>query len=582
MKQGQIPFGRAEMGAALRRGSGMIAPALLFGTFANLLIFAGPLYMLQVYDRVLGARSVETLVALSLLVAFLYLVMMVLDHARARLMARAGTALHDRLGRRVFDAAMSRMAQAPRDALARNALGDLDALRMTAGAPVLMALCDLPWTPLFLAAIFVFHPLLGWAALAGGAILIALALLNQVCTRGPRRAAATALDRAKGLCDMLGAEAETVRAMGLHSAGRARWLAAQQEARDAGLSFSDRHAFFAAATRGFRLLLQSALLGLGAWLVLQDALSPGAMIAASILMGRALAPVELLIGQWATLQRAADAWRRLSRLLGEVPPRGLRLPLPPPDASLSVDRLTIVPPGSQNIALREISFQLAPGQALGVIGPSGAGKTTLARALAGICPPSAGSILLGGAPLGHYSEESRGHYIGYLAQKVALFAGSIAENIARLDPAPDPEAVIDAARRAGVHEMILSLPEGYDTTLGAGGAGLSGGQLQRIGLARALYGHPVMLILDEPNAHLDSAGTAALLTSLREARADGCVVVVMAHRPEVLRDCDLLMILEAGRLRALGPPDRILRSEVRAPAEVPRHGTPEQASGPAS
>lgn len=570
--------GRAELGLARRAVAGLIGRAALFGTFANLLLLAGPLYMLQVYDRVLGARSEETLVALSLLLAFCYLIMAVLDHARARLMARAGALLHDRLGGRVFDAQLARAAKDGSDRLAQGALRDLDSLRMVMGAPVLMALFDLLWTPLFLAAIFVFHPLLGWAAVAGGVLLIALAALNQATTRALRRDTATALDRANRLADALRAEAPTARALGLTAPGRARWHHAQAAARDDGLRLSDRHALFSATIRGGRLFLQSALLGIGAWLVLRGAMTPGAMIAASVLMGRALAPVEQVIGQWTLLQRASQGWRHLARLLTESPAPPAQTPLPAPEAQLRVEQLTVVPPAARAASLRMLSFTLAPGQALGVIGPSGAGKSTLARALAGIWPAATGCIRLGEAPIGLYPPEDLARHLGYLPQQVALFEGTVAENIARLDPAPDtaPDAaaVITAARRAGAHEMILSLPGGYDTPLGPGGAGLSGGQIQQIGLARALYGDPALLILDEPNANLDNAGSAALNAVIRDAKARGRAVLVMAHRPAAIRDCDRLLVLDGGQMRALGPPDQVLRAEVGNHAEVLRAAAP--------
>lgn len=560
--------GRAELSAAGCAGRGLLVQAALFGIFVNLLMLTGPLYMLQVYDRVLAAHSEETLVALSLLVAFLYILMGILDHARARLAARAGARLHDRLGARVFGAALNRLVGAPGDGPAQAAGSDLDSLRLLMSAPVLMALFDMPWAPLFLGAIFVFHPALGCAALAGGGALVALAVLNQVVTRTPRAKAAEAVGRAARLADALKAEAETVQALGMRSAGLFRWQQAQTEARDAGLVLADRHAGFAAATRVARLFLQSAMLGFGAWLVLRHEMTAGAMVATSVMLGRALAPVELVIAQWTTLQRAAEGWRRLSRLLSETPTDPAPMPLPAPRAALEVDQLTLFPPGGRTAVLRMVSFRLSPGQALGVIGPSGAGKSTLARALTGLWPAAAGTIRLGDAPLEMYAPDMVGRHIGYLPQRVSLFDGTVAENIARLDPAPDSEAVIAAARAAGAHEMILSLPGGYDAEVGPRGGQLSGGQVQRIALARALYGDPALLILDEPNSNLDNAGSAALNAAIRGAKAAGRAVLVMAHRPAAIEECDLLLALDGGRLRAFGPRDQVLRELVRNHAEI--------------
>lgn len=560
--------GRAELSAAGCAGRGLLVQAALFGIFVNLLMLTGPLYMLQVYDRVLAAHSEETLVALSLLVAFLYIMMGILDHARARLAARAGARLHDRLGARVFGAALTRLVGAPGDGPAQAAGSDLDSLRLLMSAPVLMALFDMPWAPLFLGAIFVFHPALGCAALAGGGALVALAVLNQVVTRTPRAKAAEAVGRAARLADALKAEAETVQALGMRRAGLFRWQHAQTEARDAGLVLADRHAGFAAATRVARLFLQSAMLGFGAWLVLRHEMTAGAMVATSVMLGRALAPVELVIAQWTTLQRAAEGWRRLSRLLSETPADPAPMPLPAPRAALEVDQLTLFPPEGRTAVLRMVSFRLSPGQALGVIGPSGAGKSTLARALTGLWPPAAGTIRLGDAPLEMYAPDMVGRHIGYLPQRVSLFDGTVAENIARLDPAPDSEAVIAAARAAGAHEMILSLPGGYDTEVGPRGGQLSGGQVQRIALARALYGDPALLILDEPNSNLDNAGSVALNAAIRCAKAAGRTVLVMAHRPAAIEECDLLLALDGGRLRAFGPRDQVLRELVRNHAEI--------------
>ncbi|WP_102224116.1 type I secretion system permease/ATPase [Acidimangrovimonas sediminis] len=556
-----LAAGWEELRTAARPGRPLLWQAAIFGAFVNLLMLTGPLYMLQVYDRVLTAHSVETLTALSLLAVFLYAIMAVLDHARARLIARAGAGTHDRMGARVFAAALSRLAQHPDDPRAEVAQRDLDLIRGAMAAPVVAAFFDLPWTPLFLGAIFVFHPLLGIAATAGGAGLVLLTLGNRLATRGPGAEASEAAARAARLSAQLRAEAGTVRALGMAGAGYARWRREEDTARDAGLRLGDRHSGFAAATRGLRLTLQSALLGLGAWLVLRDALTPGAMVATSVLVGRALAPVELILGQWTVLSRASGARHRLAGLLSGTPAPATPLALPPPRSALSLSQVTVMPPGSRTAALRAVSFEIAPGQAMGVIGPTGAGKTALARALAGLWPPTAGSITLGGAPLGRYAPDMLGRHLGYLPQQVVLFEGTLAENIARFEGGADPCAVIAAARQAGAHEMILALPDGYETRVSPAGALLSAGQLQRIGLARALYRDPALLILDEPDAHLDATGGAALNAAIRGAKAAGRAVLVMAHRRSAVQECDQLMILEAGNLRAIGPREQVLSAK---------------------
>jgi ATP-binding cassette subfamily C protein len=568
--------GAAELAAARREVRGLVLAAALFGGFVNLLMLTGPLFMLQVYDRVLSARSQETLVALMLIVVFLYAVMGLLDHARGRVMARVAARLRGALDGRVFEAALRRAARHPgpvRDA-GPGALRELDAVERLVAAPVALALFDLPWAPLFLAGLFLFHPWLGWFALAGGAALVCLTALTQALTRSPAHEAQAASAAAERLAAELREGVETVCGLGMQGAAFARWRALRARALAAGLAAADRAGGFSAATRALRLLLQSAMLALGAWLVLEGALSGGAMVAASILLGRALAPVEQAIGQWEVVQQGVTGWRRLAELLAQEPPEPARIALPRPAARLEVEGLTLVPAGAAQPVLRAVSFGLEPGQALGVIGPSGAGKSALARALAGLWPPAAGEIRLDAAPLERYAPEALGRLVGYLPQQVRLFEGTVAENIARLDPAARDAGIVEAARLADAHRMIMALPQGYDTPLGAGARRLSGGQVQRLGLARALYGGPVLLVLDEPNAHLDNDGAEALGAAIRAVKAAGGAVVVTAHRPSALRECDLLLVLEGGVRRAFGPRDAVLRESVANHAALRRFAAP--------
>lgn len=546
---------------------GLFLWAFLFGAVVNVLMLTGPLYMLQVYDRVLAARSVETLVALSLIAGLAFLAMGVTDHVRGRILARAGARYEHAQEARIFRAAAARLALVPGDAPALGALRDLAAIRQVCAAPVMAALFDLPFAPLFVAAIFVFHPWLGWLSLAGGAVLVALTLAQERLTRQCAQAAAQTADHADRLADSLLAEAPVMRGLGMQGAGLARWQALRAAALAQTMVATDRAGGFGAAVRALRILLQSAVLGLGALLALRGDLSAGAMIAASILFGRALAPVDVAVGQWALVTRAQGARARLRALLavhGEPP----RMPLPRPAPRLEVQGLSVVPPGTAVPTLRGLSFTLEPGSVLGVIGPSGSGKSTLARALAGLWPATSGQTRLGGATLDRYSPDTLGALLGYLPQGVTLFPGTVACNIARLSPDPDPQAVVAAATSAGAHDMILSLPQGYDTVIGPGGAGLSGGQVQRIGLARALYGDPVLLILDEPDSHLDADGSAALAAAIRSARNAGRAVMVMAHRPGAIAECDTLLMLEGGQRRAYGPRDQVLRQTLAAPVPL--------------
>ena len=552
----------------------LFAAVFLFSVFVNLLMLTGPLYMLQVYDRVLGSRSEETLIALSILCGFLFLAMGLLDHARARIMARVAARFQQRLDRRVFEAGMKRLSLMPNDPLAGPALRDLEAVQRLLASPVRISIYDIPWTPFFIAAIFVFHPYLGYLALLGGAILIGVTILNQWSTREPLLRASAATMEAERLSESLKAEAETLQSLGMSGAGFTRLARARGEALNRATRAADVTGGYSVTTRTFRLFLQSAVLGLGAWLVLQGQLSSGAMIAGSILLGRALSPIEQAVGQWAVVSRAQEGWTRLSALLTVQQPDVQRTRLPRPRAALDVHQLTVVPPGEQLAVLKGVTFTLEPGQAIGIIGPSGSGKSSLARALCGVWRPAGGKIRLDGATLDQYDPDVLGGYIGYLPQRVSLFDGTIADNIARLAEAPDAEKVVAAARAAAAHDMILRLPQGYDTRTSAIGGRLSGGQMQRIGLARALYGDPVFLVLDEPNANLDNDGSVALNVAIRAMKARGGSVLIMAHRPNAIQECETLLVLNEGTRVAFGPRDAVLREMVKNHTEIVRNAGP--------
>jgi PrtD family type I secretion system ABC transporter len=440
--------GLQELRSARRRGRLLLVWAFVFSVFVNLLMLTGPLYMLQVYDRVLQSRSVETLVALSVLVAGLYGLMTVLDFARGRIMGRMGARFQTALDGRLFDATLRRGLQPQDRALANAALRDLDAVQGLFVSPVLLALMDLPWTPVFLAAIFLFHPMLGWLSVAGGAVIVVLAVLNQVLTAQKVRQNQIALQMTHSFAEEARAGAEVVLSQGLGANMRARWLGTRQEALAKGIVAADWTGSFTAITKSFRLFLQSAMLGVGAYYVLLGELTGGAMIAGSILLGRALAPIEQAMGQWPLLQRARVGWVALSRFLATVPASAPRTELPIPRAHLTATGLTVTPPGSKAPVLRNLSFEVTPGHALGVIGRSGSGKSTLARALLGYWSPTSGEVRLGGATLDQYDPERLGQHVGYLPQAVQLFSGTVSENIARMERNPDAAAVIAAARAA--------------------------------------------------------------------------------------------------------------------------------------
>lgn len=539
-------------------------------------MLTGPMYMLQVYDRVLVLSSVETLVALSLLVAFLYTIMGVLDYTRGRIMGRVGARFQDDLDRCVFDAVVRKSAVAP-DTKTNGSLADLEAVQRTITSPVLIAAFDLPWTPLFFAGVFVFHAYLGYLALVGAAVLITFAVANQYLSRAAQLKGAEAGQQASEMSAQIRTEAEMVQAMGMRNATFIRWQKSRGQALAEQVHAADVSGTFTSMTKALRLFLQSAMLGMGAYLVLQNELTPAAMIAGSILLGRALAPVEVGLSQWPVVQRGMQGWSNLSELLGTVPPEAPRTELPTPRASLVAKNLTVVPPGQKQASLKSISFDVKLGQAVGVIGPSGAGKSTLARTLTGVWRPAGGSVRLDAAALEHYGSEVLGRRIGYLPQRVTLFDGTIAQNIARLADTPDDTKVVAAAKKAAAHEMILDLPDGCDTVVHAGQVRLSGGQMQRIGLARALYDDPVLLVLDEPNSNLDNVGSEALNHSIRAMKEAGRSVLIMAHRPTAIQECDMLLVLDSGMRMAFGPKDEVLKGMVKNHRDIQK--SPKDAGG---
>jgi ATP-binding cassette, subfamily C, bacterial len=554
--------------AGLSGMGGLMWTVAVFSAFVNILMLTGPLYMLQIYDRVLPSRSVETLLALTLLIAALFAFMGLLDYIRGRVAARMGAVMQSRLDARVFDAVMRRSVLTSERSRPSTGLKDLEAVQRMLASPVLFAIFDMPWAPVFIFAIYTFHPWLGHLAVAGSLVLVAVTVLNQIMGRKPELEASAAAMQGDAFAETIRQQGEMVRALGMSGAVRGRWQALRQQALRAQLQSSDRVSQFSTISKTFRFFLQSAVLGLGAYLVLQGEMTAGAMIAGSILLGRALAPVEQAIGGWPMVIRARQGWDRLRTLLESTPAQRDHTALPRPEAKLEVNQITVFPPEQQKASLRMLSFELSPGQALGVIGPSASGKSTLARVLAGIWKPASGTVRLDGAALDHYDPDVLGSYVGYLPQDVVLFDGTVAENISRMQAQPDAEAIVAAARKAGAHEMILQLPLGYDTPVAAGGARLSGGQKQRIGLARAFYGEPVMLVLDEPNSNLDAAGQDALNLAIRSAKAEGRIVIIMAHRPAGIAECDLILIVDNGAGKAFGPRDEVLKAHVRNYAQV--------------
>lgn len=557
-----------ELRCALGEHKGALIAVGLFSAVVNILMLTGPLFMLQVYDRVLASRSSATLMVLLFIVIFLYGLMGILDHLRSRILARVGAGFQAKLDGRVFDAVL-KQAEVPafRDRPA-SGLRDLSAIQGLLASPLLGALFDLPWVPLFVVLLFIFHPLMGWFAVAGAVLLVVLAIWNQVATKPAQETAIQAAAEAENRTEFTRKQIETVRGLGMAIPLVALWNKARKESLVALMGAADAGGGISATTKAFRMFLQSGILALGAWLVLQGQLTGGAMIAGSILLGRALAPIEQSVGQWGQMQRASLAWRSLKKLLEAVPVTTEPMALPRPKAHLAVQNLAVVPMGEKTPTVQGLNFELLPGEAVAVIGPSASGKSSLARALVGLWPAVHGSIRLGGAELSHYERDRLGRLFGYLPQEVILFPGTVHENIARFDPAADPEDVVKAAKAAGAHDLILGLPQGYDSLVLENGGKLSGGQKQRIGLARAFYGDPVVLVLDEPNSSLDDPGTQALNQAIAHAKRAGQSVLIMSHRPSALAECDKVLMIENGRQRAFGPRDAVLQQVLKGPVAL--------------
>jgi PrtD family type I secretion system ABC transporter len=544
----------------MRDLSARLAPlfcyAGLFSLAINLLLLAPPLYMLQVFDRVLSSRSQETLLVLTFAAIVALVVMAFLEVLRARLLVAAGVALDRRLGPRVLDGLLAQTARLG-GAAHLHGLRDVNVLRGFLGGQGLLAVFDAPWLVVFVLLIFMFHPALGVVALAGALLMVLLAVLNERLSRKPLERAQAEARRAGRFIDANVRNAEVVAALGMLPAVTRRWARLNDGALREQVQANSVGGTFAGLTKFTRQFIQLAMLGAGAFLVVSQDLTAGIMIAATIILGRALAPVETLVAGWRNLVEAREAWRRLGQLLAAHPPTEPGTELPPPKGAVDVEGAVFKLPGAEQPILRGISFSLKPGEALGLIGPSASGKSTLVRLTVGLWKPWSGAVRLDGADVAAWPRERLGPHLGYLPQDVELFGGTVAENIARLGE-PDAGEVVRAAQRAHVHELILRLPKGYDTEIGEAGQALSPGQRQRIALARALYGKPRLVVLDEPNANLDHEGEEALLLSLHMLKEEGVTVIIVAHRPSLLRGVDKLLVLRSGAVDLFGPRAEIM------------------------
>lgn len=569
---------RDDVWAALQVSQRAFAATAVFSLILNVLMLSGPLYMLQIYDRVLTSRSMPTLLALSFLVVVLYSLSGFLELVRSRILARISLAFDEAISGRVFDA--STRLGLIKGRPAASPLRDFDSMRQFLASPGPGTLFDLPWAPIYLTILFMFHWVLGAVALAGAIALFCIALGTEWATQAGVAQSTIAARRSSELAEAGQKNAEVLAAMGMLASYRDRWLDANRQSLLINNGSSDLISGLTATSKTLRMLLQSVILAIGAALAIYGDISMGAIIAGSILMGRALAPVEQAIGQWRGFVRARQAYHSLSELLHALPPQADRIELPMPRGQIDVRGVRLAPPGTQRIAVNNVSFSVGPGQVLAIAGPSASGKSTLTRALVGVWPIGGGEIRLDGARLDQFDQQKLGRHIGYVPQDVELFAGSVRDNISRFLPDADDTDVIAAAKLARAHGLILDLPQGYDTELGSFGSHLSAGQKQRIALARALFGHPVLLVFDEPNSNLDSDGDAALIEAIGELKQQNRTVIIVTHRASAIARADLLMVMEAGQVRAFGPRDEVLRKLNTAPGGMPQGAAMPQAGQP--
>lgn len=567
-----------DLSSLLQACRGVLVGLGLITAMLNVLYLTGSFFMLEVYDRVVPSRSVPTLIGLAVLVAALYVFQAFLEILRGRILVRIGEWLDRVFSARAYDiiARWPLRARANGDGL--QPVRDLDQVRSYLSGLGPTALFDLPWIPFYLAICFLFHPWLGLTTLIGSLVLVFLTFLTDRLTRARTKEATGQIAQRNALAEASRRNAEVLQAMGMRGRLAARWA----EANDSYIATQRRAADiaggFGSVSKVLRLVLQSAVLGVGGYLVIIQEATGGIIIAGAILTSRALAPVELAIAHWKSLIAARQGWKRLQQHWAQLPAEEEKTPLPAPCKALAVEAVFVVPPGEQTAVVQEASFALEPGQGLGIVGPSASGKSSLVRAIVGVWVSTRGKVRLDGAALEQWSSEALGLHIGYLPQDVELFAGTVAQNINRFEPTPDAEAMIAAACAAGVHEMVLRLPKGYDTPIGEGGAALSAGQRQRIALARALYRDPFLVVLDEPNSNLDAEGDQALTRAVQGVRARGGIVIVVAHRTSALAAVDQLIVMAEGRVQAFGPKDALLAKMMQPRPAVPLKVVTEGAS----
>lgn len=546
-----------DLGSALKASKRGFVAAGCFSFFINLLMLTGPFYMLQVYDRVVAGRSLETLFFLTAIMIFMFSVLGVLEWVRSRILVRISNQIDQFLSHRVYTAMFNAGVKVPEKRTSQP-LNDLTSIRQFLTGKGLFAFFDAPWLPLYIGLMFVFHPVYGWFAIGAALILLCIAVLNEKFTKKMLTEANGENIKAQNLASSNLRNAEVLHAMGMLPSIMKRWSKQHKLFLNKQTIASDRAGIFSNLSKILRMIFQSSILGVGAYYVIQNEMSPGMMIAGSILLGRALAPLDLLINSWSGFNSARTARTRLEELLNTFPAEERNMTLPKPQGHVEAVNMFVAPPNSRTATLRGVNFQVQPGELVGIIGPSAAGKSSLAKAILGLWPTINGTLRIDDAEVQHYNRDEIGPFIGYLPQDIELFNGTVSENIARFGEI-NPEMVVEAAQKAGVHEMILQLPDAYDTKIGVDSGALSGGQRQRIGLARALYGQPKIIVLDEPNSNLDESGEKALSDTMQILKQEGVSTFVISHRTSILKSIDKLMVLKEGQMQMFGPKEEVMQ-----------------------
>lgn len=576
---------KSDLEEALKLCKGAFISAAGFSMVINLLQLVPTIYMLQLYDRVVPTGNRSTLLMLTLIMLVLFLTMGALEWVRSQILVRVSSRLETLLNERLFQVAYKFSLYTGGQRASSQPLDDLTSLRQFMTGNGLFAFFDVPWMPVYIAVMFIFHPLYGWAAVATSIILIIIAIIQEKSTGNLLNEANTLAVAGRGLVNKNLRNAEVIESMGMLQNIQQRWLEGTRQVLVLQATASSRAGLISGLSKIIRLSSQSLILGLGAYLVIENEITPGLMIGGSILLGRALAPIDLMIGTWKGFINARSQYKRLNEMLLQIPAESEKMTLPAPEGSFQIEAAVVVPPGAKTPVIKGITMGIAKGDVVGIIGPSGAGKSTFARALLGIWPAANGKIRLDGADVFAWNRHELGPFFGYLPQDIELFEGTISENIARFGDI-DPEKVVNAAKMADVHDLILRLPEGYDTRIGASGGNLSGGQRQRIGLARALYGDPVVVVLDEPNSNLDEQGELALGNAIQRLKQKRVTVIVITHRNNVLANVDKLLILNDGLLSVYGPKDQVVahlqqQQMAAAQAQTPQSPTAATLNSPA-